>query len=178
MTHTEPEAVCLRRLPPYEPPFVVRRQRPEAAGQLTLPLALHPTGRTAGAGRPERTETRPTPRPPTPDELLRLISAIIELAAGRRTASTMRSVLTDHAYAEIRAGGVADLARGYLIKPVHLCAPDAGVLEICATAVGPRHGRAVALVARLEANGDSWRFTRFAVIAPPRRERQDRLSAA
>lgn len=171
-------AFGLRPLPPYEPPCAdAAHTVREAPGQLVLDLPLR-----GARGRldpePPAPPAAPRPAPPRPADLLRLIGAVIELAAGRRSVTGMRAVLTDDAHAEILAGRAAELAQGYTLRRVRVCAPAAHVLEICATAQDHRRQRAAAVAARLESRHGAWRFTRFCVLAPPRGTGRSGLSAA
>lgn len=169
--------LSIRPLAPYEPAVSQGPRAPVDAAQLVLPLPLRATARQhADAQAPAA--TRRAPRPPSERQLIGLLTALIEVAAGRRPLEKLRPVLDEQVCAEIRSGRAAELARGYAVHRVHPCVPAPRVVEVCATAVDRRRDRAVAVVARLEARWTGWHFTRFAVIAPPPRDRSGHASAA
>ncbi|MGH3947758.1 MAG: Rv3235 family protein, partial [Pseudonocardiaceae bacterium] len=119
----------------------------------------------------------PTPRPSS-RELAAWLTALIEVAAGRRSQARVSQLLSERLSTEIRSAAVAELGCTYAFTRVHHCEPAPRLLEVCATAHDRRHGRALAVVARLEAGWTGWRFTRFAVIGPTRRGGSGRVSAA
>ncbi|MGH3516925.1 MAG: Rv3235 family protein [Haloechinothrix sp.] len=167
----------LRPLAAYEPPTSRGRRRVEADGQLALPLRL----RAATARRSldqRRPSTQPVPPAPSARELAALLTALFEVAAGRRPLVRVRQLLTEDLCTEIKSAPATGLGCGYAVNRVHHCAPQPRVIEVCAAAHHRRTDRAVAIAARLEASWTGWRFTHFAIIAPPRGDRSDRLSAA
>lgn len=170
------EHLLIRPLPPYEPPIRRHRRQPICANQLSLPLTLRTTTNTSSPLPTVAGE--PAPRPPTPRELAALLTALIEVTTGRRALPKMRSLLDEQAYSNIRDGCAAERAEGYTVKSVHPCFPNSHVLEVCATAVHRRRHRAIAIVARLEAQQSRWRFTDFSVINPPQRNHSRQLAAA
>lgn len=159
--------LSIRPLAPYEPPVSRRQREPIDPGQLALPLALRATARVETH---DVAVDRTAPRPPSKRQLIGLLTALIEVGSGRRPLDKLRPMLDEQVCAEIRNGQAAGLAPGYTVHRVHPCAPAPRVLEVCATAVDRRRGRAVAVVARLEARWTGWCFSHFAVIAPPPRE--------
>lgn len=157
--HTFAPGYGLLPLTSYEPvrnDKHLRRMTP-AQGQLTLDdlLATLPSARPATA----------TTRSPGPDRrrIHQVLTALLEVHAGRRPAAQLSSWLTPALLHTLRTRARAGGPR-YALRGVHFCLPSDTAMEVCGTAY--TSARALAVTARFEHGVNGWRCTSFAVLEP------------
>ncbi|EHK81449.1 Rv3235 family protein [Saccharomonospora azurea] len=143
-------------LNPYEPTgFGERSQGEVAEGQLSLDdllAELH----AHNVARHEYTLSAPGRR-----MLHRVLTALVEVQAGRRPASQLDGWLSPMLQRRLRARPRTVSTR-YVLRNIHVCRPAEDALEVCGTA--HLTDRAYALVARFEHGETGWRCTLFTVL--------------
>ncbi|MGW5050676.1 Rv3235 family protein [Actinokineospora sp. NPDC004072] len=106
----------------------------------------------------------PTPLPPTSlpghRHLTRLLTALVEAMAGRRSPNQLAPHLTYPTQTALRV--LPRQPPTLRLRSVHTCQLDPTTVEIAATLIAGR--RAKALAARLEHTGRTWQFTALHVI--------------
>lgn len=154
--HAFQSAGGLLPLNPYEPiEFGERSQSEVAEGQLSLDDLL------AELHAQQLTRHQFTLSAPGRRMLHRVLSALVEVQAGRRAASQLDGWLTPVLQRRLRAMPRTVSTR-YVLRNIHVCRPAEKALEVCGTA----HliDRAYALVARFEHGESGWRCTMFTVL--------------
>jgi hypothetical protein len=162
-------ALHLRLVPSPQPPLTdprepVRLLHPGVAG----PRPLHRPGPRPRPERPRDPDGDFGPAwstradLPSPAAIGRSIVLLtLEVMAGRRPASQLRSVTTPGLFASLSGGRrprwCADGTSPLVLGPVHVCEPVDGVAEV--SVVARRAGRAHAVAARLEGLDGRWRCT-------------------
>ena len=102
---------------------------------------------------------------PLRDRLCRLVAQVLEVLDNRRPTAQLRAVLDAPVYhslcTRIRQSG--QTIRLHRLRTLHTCQPVPGIIELCATvlvsAPNTRRDKVIALAARLEQHGNSWRCT-------------------
>ncbi|MFJ2032391.1 Rv3235 family protein [Streptosporangium sp. NPDC087985] len=161
-----PRPVPLPRIAPSpsaEPPYDDERPAGDLPAappyvQGTLALACEPEP----AGPPARKPLIWGPPGAIPDgrRLRALSQAVAEILSGRRSPSSVSSLLTDRTHAELaRSGKIINCARPPLVGIPHVSQPKDGVVEMCVLVHCGDRPRVLAL--RLERMGVQWLCTDF-----------------
>ncbi|MEU6642202.1 Rv3235 family protein [Saccharomonospora sp. NPDC046836] len=132
---------------------VAENELPE--GQLTLDDLLAEIPAQLGA----------TPPRPSLDRrrLHRILTALLEVHAGRRPATQLGSWLAPALQRRLRDRARTTGPR-YTLHKVYLCRPTDKALEVCGTA--DTGERVLAVAARFEHDDSSWRCTSFTILEP------------
>ncbi|GHF27200.1 hypothetical protein GCM10017786_71770 [Amycolatopsis deserti] len=140
----------MRTLQPYEP------------NRGTAPPVVIPE--QAGASR---IGTRGRPGEPLELRHARtVLTAILEVRAGRRAPGQLRTVVTPRMYQHLRVAPPSPGPR-YTVRSVRASQSAPGTIEICGTAHADQ--RATAVMARFEHSEAGWRCGFFTVVQPQRR---------
>ncbi|MDQ4039350.1 MAG: Rv3235 family protein [Actinomycetota bacterium] len=160
-------------IPPHEPPLDDRQGTlqlvPTCAPQLALPLRIPPaTPDHDPLFGPQITDRQDLPEPAPWGR--RLLQAVLESLAGRRSPTQLQSWTSWGVYRDIvrvaqssgqRRGSAALRAEGVTIARIRVCEPADGVAEVCA--VARWDGRWHAVAARLEGIDGRWRCVSLTV---------------
>lgn len=148
----------VRPLAPYEPPIrpvsepptPPRPRRPD--DQLALDLWNHDTQHVDDP-------------PPTYDidRLKTVLTALVEVYAGSRSARQVRTAVTPHLFARLNGGTERRMSRCSL-RGVRACQPGTGVIEV--SGVAEIRTRTHAVCARFEEGEHGWVCTVFEVLRP------------
>jgi len=148
----------LRFVGPVEPqPGTIVDRCP--SGQLSIPVQARqvtvPVQRTTDvADEPGQAQLR------------RWLSALIEVAEGRRPAASLERKVSADLQVRLRGRHGLGIGARYVIRQVHVNRSEPGTLEYCATVYAPGRGRAFAVAGRLQAFWHGWSITDFEVISP------------
>ncbi len=164
---TAPVYASVRPAPRIEPPYddeggALLRLVPPHIEDL-LPFDPPVAARVSYAGF----DRQPTPSAELPDPrawAARLILAMLEALAGRRSVQQLMPWTDEVVYAQVSRAvrrRTASTAPGVL-RSVHVSEPADGVAEVCAVVTGSARTRAVA--ARLEGADGRWRCTALKIV--------------
>lgn len=102
------------------------------------------------------------PEPPTPVEIQRLLTGVLEVLDHRRPATQLAGLLPSHVQRALLTKPRPTDQGPRRLRSVFLNRTTPEILDICARI--EQMGRSQAMAGRLKANGDRWEFTLLSLI--------------